>query len=319
MGYGFAGYFGWARETTWGSATNATRFIEILNEDVHQEIERFDYKNVIGTLATPDDKAGVRRVIGSVAFAGNPEALGPALMSVFNTVVTTSLAATLHRHVYKQPTSSNSAFSSTSPSVPYTLEIFRDVNTTMQYAGAVVSNLSLNFAPNQDVRASIGIIGRSERSAAYQTPTFPGSPTIPFTFDTVSLSLAGAANTKIENLTVTIDNQYEGIPALDLSTWISKIRRTGHQTVMINGTLDFSDTAEYNDFIAQTERQLVVSATLANSFSLVVDVPRMVYTSFPLGIGGKERLTVDFEGKGFYHTGSGTGIAVTLTTVSSYF
>lgn len=319
MAYGFSGYIGLKRETTWGSAQAANTFVEALNEDVHLEIERFPYKNIVGTMAEPDEIGGVNRVTGSISFPVHPFNVGFFLMSAFNTVTTSVVAvAALYYHKFTSPTTSNSEFSSTSPSVPYTLEIFRDVTTATQYAGCLVSALSFNFAPNQEVRATAQIVGRSTRYAAAQTPTFPGSPGKPFTFDTVSLSLGGSANTKIENLNISIENQYEGIPALDMSSVISKIRRTGPQMVNITGTLDFSSHTEYDDFINQSETNITVSATKANSFQLQIACPRIAYTAFPLGMPGKDRLTVDFTAKAYYHSSSGTAISVAVTTTQSY-
>ena len=320
MSYGFAGYIGLGREATWGSAQAANVFIEALNENVSVTIDRFDFKNIIATLAEPDDQAGVHRIGGSLAFAAHPEVIGPFLQSTFNlSTITEVLSGSLYTHDYTQPTDSGSAFSDESPSVPYTFEIFRDVSTCVAYAGGLVSALSFNFAPNQDVRCNATIVGRSAAPAAKQTPTFPGSPAKPFTFDTVSLQLGAGATTDIENLTVSIENQYEGIPVLNNSQYVGKVRRTGHQMVNISGTIDFVNMNEYDNFIAQTEQQMVVHATKANSFALTLDVPRMVFTGFPLGIPGKDRITVDFDAKGFYHSGSGTGIGITLTTQSSYF
>lgn len=320
MGYGFSGYIGVKRESTWGSAQAADVFVEALSENISESIERFDFKNIVATMAEPDDQAGIHRVGGDVSFAGNPEALGPFLQSAFNISSITEVASGfLYQHVFHQPTTSNSAFSDNSPSVPYTFEIFRDVGTAVHYAGCLVSALTMNFAPNQDVRCSASVVGRSSAAAAKQTPTFPGSPNKPFTFDTASVQLAGSATTRIENLTISIQNQYEAIPALDMSLYASKMRRTGSQMINVSGTMDFSDHAEYDDFINQTERQMIVSVTKASSFAMVVDIPRLVYTAFPLGMPGKERLMVDFEGKGFYHSGSGTGIEVKLITQNSYF
>jgi len=319
MGYGFAGYFGMRRESTWGSGLAANTFIEILNENITLSKDRFDYKNVINTMAEPDDIAGMNRLSGDVAFACNPANIGNVLMSTFNQSTVTSIAANFWRHVYTQPTNSNSAFSSQSPSVPYTLEIFRDVGTATQYAGGLATSLSFNYASNQDVRCSVGFLCRGTRHVASQVATFPNSPTKPFKFDQVSLSLGGSATTKIENLTVKIDNQYEGIGSLNLSDDIAKVRRSGFQTVEIDGTLDFSDVVEYTDFVNQEERALSIFALSANSFSLHIEVPRMVYTAFPLGIAGRDRNIVSFNAKGFYHVGSGTGISVTLATVNSYF
>jgi hypothetical protein len=319
MAYGFSGYVGVAREAAWGSAQNASSFVEALNESIHLEIDRFPYKNIIGTMAEPDDIGGVQRVSGPMSFAAHPGNIGFFLMSTFGNVATTVvLSGFLWNHVYKSPTNSNSEFSTTAPSVPYTFEVFRDVTTATQYAGGLVSALTLNFAPNQDVRATATILGRSTRYAAAQAPTFPSTSAKPFTFDTASVQLGGAATTKIEALTISIENQYEGIPALDMSTVISKVRRTGPQMVNVTGTLDFISHAEYDDFLAQSETNLKVSVTKASSFQMTIDIPRLVYTAFPLGIPGKERIMVDFTAKGYYHSTSATAIAVSLTTTKSY-
>lgn len=319
MGYGFAGYFGLNRESTWGSGAAATDFIEILNENISLSKDRFDYKNVINTMAEPDDVAGMNRISGDVAFAANPRNLGYMLMSLFNQSTVTSLNTSFWKHIYTQPTDSGSAFSTTAPSVPYTLEIFRDVGTATQYTGGLVTGLSFNFAQNQDVRCTASFLCRGSSEVAKQTATFPNSPTKPFKFDQVSLQLGGAANTDIETLTVKIDNQYEGIGSLNLSEDIAKVRRTGFQTITIDGTVDFSDVVEYKNFIDQTEQQMIVSALIPSSFQLILNVPKMVYTAYPVGISGRGRNLVSFTAKGFYHAGSGTGIAATLTTINSYF
>lgn len=320
MAYGFSGYIGLKRESNWGSGSAATSFVEAFNEDLHVEIERFPYKNIIGTMAEGDEIAGVRRVSGSLAFAVHPQNIGPFLMSAFNTSSITAVASgTLWTHTFGSPTNSNSEFSSTAPSVPYTLEVFRDVTSATLYTGCLVSALSINFAPNQDVRATVSLVGRGTLATPKQTPTFPSSSAKPFTFDTVSLSVGGSANTKIENLNISIENQYEGIPALNMSTDISKVRRTGPQMVNITGTMDFNSMAEYDEFIAQTETNMKVSVTKAASFQMTIDIPRMVYTAYPLGMPGKERLTVDFTAKGYYHATSATAITVAVTTINSYY
>lgn len=318
MSQNAAGYFGLKRESTWGSGGAATVFFELLSENLTLNKDRFDYKNIIGTLAQPDDLAGVNRVAGGIVVAANPANIGYLLMSTFNTVTTTSLTAALWKHIYKQPTNSNSAFSTACPTVPYTAEIFRDVTTATQYTGLVANNISFNFTPNQDVRVTADFIGRGTSPVSAQVATFPNSPLTPFTFDQCSVSLGGSATARIENLTVSVNNNFEGIPSLNNSKDIAKIKRTGPQMVSISGTIDYEDQTEYNDFVNQTERQLIVTATMGASFQMILNMPRIVYTAFPLGQGGRGRNIVSFTGKAFYHTGSATGIAVTLTTINSY-
>jgi len=51
---------------------------------------------------------------------------------------------------------------------------------------------------------------------------------------------------------------------------------------------------------------------------MLIDVPRAVFSSFPVQIPGRDRLTVDFEAIGRYHTGSGAAVNIQLTTVNTF-
>mgnify|MGYP001595122982 CR=1 FL=1 len=316
MGYGISGHLGIAKETSWGTGVAATDYVKMLNETLALAIDRFDITNVHGSIAEPDDAAGVRRVEGSIEFAAHPVSIGYFLKSLFVQSSITVVASGFLWQTQFRSTTADFAVG-TCAGQPYTLEVFRDVTSSHRYTGVVANQLTLGYAPNQDVRVTAGVIGKSASLIAKTTPTFPGSPSQPFTFDTASLSLAGAATARIEALRIVIDAQLEGIPALNASTEVAKVLRRGPQMVNLSGTIDFLDVAEYQDFVNQTERQLKVTVTKANSFMMSVDVPRMVYTAFPAQIGGRERLTVDFEAKAFYHSGSGTAIEVLLTTVKS--
>jgi hypothetical protein len=316
MSYGFAGHIGFARETTWGSATAVASgdYIEALSENISVDIERFGYKAIIGSMGEPDDATGLFRVAGTIRASAHPMQMLPFLKSCLHSVTTTSLSGPLYQHAFIT-TSGGADFSSDCPVQPYTIEVFRDVTSSMQYAGCVVNALAFTFQQGA-VMLEASILGRSAASIAKTTPTFVSSPSKPFTFDTVSLSIGGAGTALIETLTVRVNNNLEAFGALNLSQYVAKVRRNNHQMVEVNGTLDFASLAEYYKFLNQTEQQLRVNVTRAASFSLLVDVPRLVYTAFPTGIPGRERLTVDFTGKGFVVTNS-NAIGITLTTVSS--
>lgn len=317
MAYGFAGHIGISKETTWGSGTTATDYIEALSESMTLTFDRFVTKNIIGTLAEPDDVAGVQRIEGELEIHGHPVSIGYLLKGALQTKSVTVVASGFLWTNTFLSTKQGDDFSNETPLQPYSLEIFRDVTSSVRYTGVVVNELEIGFAPNQDVRFRAGLLARGQEIIAATTPTFPNSPAKPFTFDTVSISIAGTGTTLIEALSVTIQNNLEGIPKLNQSTAIAAIRRTDHQMIAISGTLDFTSLDEYLNFVNQTEQRFTISCTKADSFQMVIDIPRVVYTAFPLGIPGKERLTVDFEGKGYYHSGSGTAIQIDLTTTKS--
>ena len=111
----------------------------------------------------------------------------------------------------------------------------------------------------------------------------------------------------------------EGIPALNNSSNIARIRATNPQIIRVSGTLDFIDVAEEQDFINQTERVLRLSLFKSQSFHMLIDVPRFIYTAFPTGMPGRGRQTVAFDGMARYLASSAAAIGVQLTTTKSNY
>ncbi len=313
--YGMAGFLGLGKETSWGSGVAATDFIELMSENITLDIARYDTRNVIGRLSEPDDSAGIKTVQGDALFAAFPIGLGYVLRSAFGVV---SGSIIVSGQLYRNDFSfGDTAFSNDCPVPPYTFEIFRDVTSSQRYTGVAVSRLQLACQPNQDVRVTASILARATAELAKSTPSFPGSSIYPFAFDTASISIGGAASAKLEAYTFTADNQLVGVPRLNNSSEIAVLRRNGFQQVRFGGTIAFEDLTEYKNFKDQTEQAIKIHHTLAASFGLTIDMPRFVYTAFPLGTPGRERLTVAFEGIGRYHTGSLNAVKVSLFNTKS--
>ena len=314
---GFLGFVGLAKETTWGTGVAATDYFSIMSENFTESIDRFAVRNAIGAFNEPDDFAGVKRIVGDLSMYGQPLSIGHLLKAVFNTVSqSTVLSGFLYNNNF---CTVHSEFADGVPSQPYTFEVYRDVTSSFRILGAVCNRLALSLAPNQDLRATASFIGKSVALLAKTTPSFPGSSVSPFAFDTASLTLASAATARIEAFNLTIDNFMDGIPALNNTSVIARLRRRDAQQVRFGGTLDFQDYTEYLDFTNQTERNMVVALTRADSFALVLDMPRFVYSAFPLGTPGRGRMTVAFNGMARFLTSSDVAIQARLTTTKSNF
>ena len=315
MGYGIQGYIGLAKESSWGVAVAATDYFEALSESLKEEIDRFDVRNIYAGFHEADDVAGLHRITGDIVLAGQPVALGHILKAAMNTesgsVVLSGFLWTT-RFI-----STKSEFAAGVPSQPYTLEVFRDITSAHRYTGCVLNQLTLALAPNQDLRATASWIGQAGVLLAKTSPTFPGSSTEPFTFDTASVQLAGSATARIEAFQISVDNQLEGIPALNNSTTIARLYRRGPQLIRISGSIDFPDVAEFLDFKNQTERALSLNLFKSQSFSLLIDVPKFVYRAFPTGTSGRGRNLVSFEGQARYLSTSATAVDFRLTTTKS--
>lgn len=317
MATGMRGHVGYAKETTWGTAVAATDYAEAFSESLALAIDRFEVKNIIGTIAEPDDMAGLTRAEGDLVVPGYPTILGFLAKGILPTQSgSIVLSGFLWTTTWTQGTTD---FSTDVPTQPYTVEIFRDVTSSHRYSGAIVSRLGLEVQPNQDLRLTAGLIAKSTSIIAKTTPTFPTSPTFPFAFDTASITLAGTATALIERFTLTIDSQLEGVATLNNTTTVAKIRRRSAQSVAISGVMDFNDLTEYNNFVSQSEQALTLNLFRASSFNCTITVPRFVYTAYPATTPGRERLTVSFDGKARYHSGSGTALAIALTTTKSNF
>lgn len=319
MPHGFNGFIGMTRQTdltTVGPAVGTTtRYQKAMSEGFSVSFDRFETINIHNGYYEPDDESGIGRVSGSITAPGHPDTLSQWLKAAFTTASQTNVVSGyIHLLTHISPTSNVAADAAVHP---YTITVGRDITSMWRYVGCCMQNMAISFAPNQDVRLTSQWIGYSAGLVTGVTPTFPGSPATGFNFSTASISVGGSASSAIEALTVTIDNQIEGIPALNNSTNIVRVVRRGPQTIRLSGTMHFSDITEYQNFINQTEQRFVINCTKTASFIFSLDMPRVVYTSYPVMIPGRDRILVNFEGRARYHTGSGTAIEARVSTTQS--
>lgn len=317
-GLGGLGYLGLGKETSGGVAVSPQVYFQGLSESVKAEFDRYDLHNITGRLAPPDDRAGVLRVTGDVVAHVDPVAHGHVFVNAFGAASTvTSLGASLWRHKWISPTASQ--WDTRYAIQPYTYEIFRDVGSAQQYDGCNVSQIEFTLQPNAALQCKASLIATAWRNIAASTASFQTTADI-FDFTTASLTLGGAANAEVEAFTLTYDNQLEGIPTMWGRDVVRKIRRTGPPAMTISATIGFEDITELERYRQQSETaiDIVLKKSTANEI-FQLTLPRIVWTAFPTGMGGRGRQTVDISGMARYHQGSGTAFQVQLTNgVGSY-
>lgn len=313
-GLGVLGYVGLAPESSGGVAVAATAFMPALSEDLSLEIERYELKNIHNALSMPDDQAGLRRVEGAVSGVFDPVVGGHLLKGSIGSATVASLGGGLWRHSFKQ--TSLSQWDGRFALQPYTFEIFRDVGSAQQYGGCQIDELTLSLAPNGALTFEAGIIGISMANKANVAASYS---TFPFlAFDACSITIAGAADINIESFEFSFTNNLEGIATLSNRNTVAKIRRSDVQDPRLNLTIGFEDITHLLRFTDQTELPIRIFA-VSGSYSLLIDMPRVVYTAFPLGMDGRGRQTVDVAAMCRFSQGSGTAYEIQLTTsVGSY-
>jgi hypothetical protein len=105
---------------------------------------------------------------------------------------------------------------------------------------------------------------------------------------------------------------------LDTDKSPARIKRGDARAINISGTIIFDDQLEYTDFLNQTDQAVNIflkgSSQVQSGYyeSLLVEIPSMRYTEYPIPVGGPGELEVSFKAQAQYHAGSGTAIAYTL-------
>lgn len=314
--YGFRGFLGLGAETTWGTGVAASAYFELLSESMVTTQDRFEVKNVFAGMSEPDDELGVQRHEGDIVLIANPANVGHFFKGNMGlNSVAVILSGFLFRNDFTLVGTDIGSFNALPA---YTAEIFRDVTSSDRFSGLQMNRMEVSVQPNQGVQVTMGCLARYHDIIAKTTPTFPGSPLGTFKFDTCSIGFGGVGTQRFESFRLTIDNQLQSIWTLSGSASIAKAHRTGPQLVRISGTLELDDLAEYLTFQAQTENRLTMNITRPSSFTLLFDMPRVILTTYPHKNTGRDRLTVDFEGKCRFHTGSANAIKVSLTTINTF-
>lgn len=313
-GHGMAGHVGLGKQSAWGTPAAATDYLTVMSENLTSTFDRFEKENIYGGLYEPNDVAGVERVGGDITFSGHPETMGLFLNAALGLTTVTSIHSALAEASFKPRTTD---ISSVHPNDLYSFEISRNVGSAQQYSDCSVTGLTMELAPNQPLKMTASILGRTSTNIAATSPSFSASPVDPFTFDSASLSIGGAATDLIEGLTVSITNNFSGRPSLNNSNTIARVKRDGPVEIRVSGNIGFENITEYQNFRNQTNQALKLTMFEAGSFQFVVDVPSMVYTAFPLGMGGREYQLVGFEGRANYLVSSACSIEALLTTVKS--
>lgn len=315
MGYGFRGFIGIAPETTWGTPVSPAKYLETLSENVTVNYDRFTYRNIDNKISMQSDAAGIMRVDGNISLAAFPDSVLYALRGSYNTVSTSVvLSGFLFEHnLYINTTD----FSTNAAAKPYTLQIFRDTSQMFIYSGATFSKVEFNYTPNQDVRMSLDVIGKAGTLGAYSSPTFTTSPSKPFDFSTTEIKIDTVASTILNNINVSIDNNLNAVTTINNSNKIERIKRQGPQMIRVTGTMEFDDKAQYTKFINETETRVEITSTLASSYKLYANFPKLIFTSFPTQTQGRDRLLIDFEAKARYSSSDGYAALFKLTNTST--
>jgi hypothetical protein len=242
MSLGALGYVGYGVEVTDGTFVAPTKWLPVSSfsfEDSNDFI-------VPDQIRHSRDKyiamAAPYVVSGSMEMELIPTDIASLLKSAFAATVSSgAYAGGGYEHVYT-PASAEPTFTFESSAADVLI---------MRYAGVRVNTLEIKAAYGEIVTASFGLEGTNRaKQGSAGSPTY--SDVVPFHFSGVDIKVAsGTLLTTVKEFTFGVNNNMERIGTLRKTrSW--KRMALGMREVTLSLTIDFTDTSEYDRFLAET-------------------------------------------------------------------
>tara|TARA_Y100000592_G_scaffold99475_1_gene175657 strand:- start:1039 stop:1995 length:957 start_codon:yes stop_codon:yes gene_type:complete len=318
MAYGIGGYVSLSKQSSGGTATTNRVYIPFKSESITENIEQLQSENLLARYDNPNTLQGITNATGDIVFEPHPIYLGHFLRGVIGQVSTTfSSSKAIHEFL---PTQSDFGDDFALP--PYTIEVFKSVGSAYQFVDAQIHTLSINMTAGAILECTATVHARTSNKIAKQTASYIDAK--PFTWDTVSLQVGGAANGEFESATVTIENPLVGVPTLNGALVEGKLKRDGFRVITVTGDQDFSNQAQEGIFRAQTRQRFLFSITGesiggGNNNFISIDLPKTNYTTFSFPIGGAGRISAAYEGNCEFDTSSSYAARITLQNTQTAY
>jgi hypothetical protein len=317
MAYGQNGHVGVCFQQSLGTQyTSSWHHIPVISENLNEKIDELISEGMTSRYDEPDSYEGMHAIEGEIAMEAHPIAIGSFLKGWFG-ICSTSFVNSCYQHRFLPATTEFTPEKCALP--PMTVEVYRDAGSAYLFYDTVVNQLTLEIAQGALIKATAGLIGCQFAWSAKATPSFPAGSY--WSWDVISVSLAGAAIDYISNLTLTLNNNIEGRAFLDMKKYNSRLLRSDFRTIEVSGTMLLSSDTQQRIYRAGTQQRLVITATqpntvMGNNVRLEIDIPQLRWTSVPAGLQ-QGLMEVNFEGKGKYDTTSSYAGQITLVNTKA--
>lgn len=314
MSYGQDTRVGISFQNSYGTANVASlHWLEPISESVMLSKAQITQKGLRGIYDKGALQEGLNTVGGDVTIEAKANALG-VLLSAVNVSSVTVTSAALYVHYFKPRQSDHSTLSAEKP-LTY-LKFMGDAGSAQQYSDLNGNTLELAISNGELLTAKLGVVGGSFAQIAAVAATYSVSNALDWSVS--SLSFGGVAQSAIHQMTISQELGLQAKHVLDTDKFPARIKRGDARAINISGTIIFDDQLEYTDFLNQTDQAVNIflkgSSQVQSGYyeSLLVEIPSMRYTEYPIPVGGPGELEVSFKAQAQYHVGSGTAIAYTL-------
>lgn len=323
MPYGQKSVVGIIFQNSFGTAgdTSSIHFIPHLNESLKLDIPPLISENMRGVFDEGDSYEGPKVVNGAIECEAQPIPLGVMLKSILNEVSNTNSTG-IYTRLFKPRVSD---FDEKSANNPVTGYAYRDTGSAMLYSDLNGSTLELGIANGQFFKTKVEYVGAGFNQNASVAASYPVGKR--WTWDATSVTIAGSADAMdvVDMKIVLDDGSIEAMHTLNGTKFPSRIKRTGMRTISVDGTLKFKDQTEYQEFVNQSERELIMHfqgvTEIQSGYydSLTIKLPKLRYEEAAPMSEGPGYIEMAVTAKGKYSVDSGTSMEITLVnTQASY-
>src|SRR5688500_893500 len=292
MSLGAIGYVGYGVESVEGTTVAPTKFLPVTSFSFEDTNDYIIPEQIRGDRDRYVAMAAPYQTSGSMELELIPNDISSLLKSATaGSVVTSAYAGGGYQHV----------FTPGNVSPTFTFESSAAGILVMRYGGIRVNTLEINATFGEIVTSSWGLEGTSRvKQGAESTESY--ADVMPFHFSGAGVKVDGTELATVKEMTFSIGNNLDRIGTLRRTrNW----RRTalGARDVGLSATLDFTDTSEYDRFLAETffdvdllfEGEAGVAGMGTNRPSLRIQLPKVRWNTAGIPLSAGDFLEMSSE------------------------
>lgn len=278
-------------------------------------------ENMEGRFDEGEAYSGPRQVAGTLVAESQPITVGVTLKALMGDP-TTVQSSGIYTHTFKPRTAD---FSPDEISVPLTVhKNLADSGQVPLYGDLVAVRGEFGIVNGEFLRHTLDCVGGNvyAKTTSIALAEAVGRK---WTWDVTSVELGGTANTDLDDLTISIDEQSSPRWTVKTSQDPDRVKRDGRRQIRVSGTVKFTDQTEYDLFLAGTVQPLIATMTGPTEIQsgyydvFKIDIPSFKYLTYPVEFADPSELKVQFEGKAEYNVGSACSIAITLVNTHAAY
>lgn len=326
MSYGAQMKFGIARQTVGGTAVTAVGSffpLAVVNEGLSLEKEELISQNLSGRFEQGAVYDGVSTVRGTIEFEVTPSNLIPLLMATVNYQPTNVSSGSLRSMTWLPNTQDFSSLLVKAPITAY--KQFSDSTSADLFYDCQFGQLDLVFGQGQFMRARATVVGGTRTATGVGSMALipvAGSLEELFPWNVTSAMLGSNPLRDATEVTISLNENIDALYSINGTLDPYKYTRSGFREVTVNGTAYLTSREMMDMYAAGTMTSLTLTSVNTRTaiqsgyfHSLMVEIPRLKFTSVQQSAAGPGEVALQFTGRGVVSPTSGYSIRfVSVTT-----